>query len=260
MAFTSELRLGGGFGQDTTRKTNCRLVAHRPVDPEELLANPFTPPATPLLNGPVFRGTPAQSCRTGGRLWSLALAFVLANGLAFGPALLAAVGLVACGGPTRVRLVLRVEDERFRPDYVEVVWGPPDGPQRSARIPATGSLPAAGAEIGTVLITLSDTKPGARRFVARGFRGERERVSGASNLLGWQGEAESTLTLTLVDCYDDPGLPKLPGCPTTEDGGVSDGGVSDAASDAGSGDAPVDSRPGDARDAVNDVTGDRPKG
>jgi hypothetical protein len=157
---------------------------------------------------------------------------------------------LGCSGPTRVRLVLRIEDERFRPDHVDVQWGAPDGPQRTARIPATGSLPPSGPEIGSALITLDDGKPGMRRFVVRGFRPDGARISGASTLLGWKGQSESTVTLTLVDCYDDPANPPLPGCPSG--GGPGDGGAGplpDAGTDA----------PSDARDA-GDAASDRPRG
>jgi hypothetical protein len=199
--------------------------------PEEILANPFTPLAATLLNGFVFRAIRAQSRRSGCGLWGLAL-FVLVG---------------ACGGPTRVRLVLRVDEERFRPEHADVVWGAIGGPQRTARIPAQGSLPASGNEIATVLITLSDSQMTARRFVARGFRADDVRISGASGVLGWMAETEATLTLTLVDCYDDPGEPRLPGCPEPADGGVDD-----AATDAPPDLAPVDTRPIDARDAGTD--------
>jgi hypothetical protein len=195
------------------------------------LAKSFTALVATLLNGSVFPAARAQSRSSGCRLWGFV--FLL---------------LAACGGPTQVRLVLRVEDDRFRPDYVDVVWGVPDGPQRRARIPGQGNLPASGPEIGTVLITLADSQMQARRFVARGFRGEGMRVSGASGLLPWKGGAESTLTLTLVDCYDDPSEPRLPGCPaTTTDGGVEGDGGS-ATPDGGRDTAPADVRPSDAAD------------
>jgi hypothetical protein len=191
------------------------------------LANSFPPRPVTLLNGDVFPAARAQSRRSASRLWGLALLF-----------------LAACGGPTQVRLVLRVEDERFRPEYVWVFWGVPAGDVRKARIPATGVLAPSGPEIGTVLITLSDGQMMSRRFVARGYRGDDQRISGASGLLPWKGGAESTLTLTLVDCYDDPSEAKLPGCPaTTTDGGVDDGGSN--APDLGRDSTPVDNRPGD---------------
>ena len=144
-----------------------------------------------------------------------------------------------------MRLILRVEDERFRPEFVEVVWGVPDGAQRKARVPSQGVLAPSGPEIGTVLITLSDGQMQSRRFVARGYRGDGQRISGASGLLPWKGGAESTLTLTLVDCYDDPSEAKLPGCTTTPtDGGVpGDGGP--VTPDLGHDTTPVDNRPGD---------------
>jgi hypothetical protein len=182
-----------------------------------------------LLNGFVFPAARAQSRRSASRLWGLALLL-----------------LAACGGPTQVRLVLRVEDERFRPEYVDVVWGVPDKSQRHARIPAEGFLAPSGPEIATVLITLSDSQTQARRFVARGFRGDDQRISGASGVLPWKSGAESTLTLTLVDCYDDPSEPRLPGCPTTTtDGGVEGDGGS-ATPDMGRDTTPLDTRPADA--------------
>jgi hypothetical protein len=181
-----------------------------------------------LLNGFVFPAARAPSRRSASRLWGLALLF-----------------LAACGGPTQVRLVLRVEDERFRPEYVWVVWGVPDKDVRKARIPAAGVLAPSGPEIGTVLITLADGQTQARRFVARGYRGDDQRISGASGLLPWKGGTESTLTLTLVDCYDDPSEAKLPGCPTTTtDGGVEGDGGSNTP-DLGRDTTPLDTRPTD---------------
>jgi hypothetical protein len=182
-----------------------------------------------LLNGLVFPAARAPSRGSASRLWGLALLL-----------------LAACGGPTQVRLVLRVEDERFRPEYVWVAWGVPDKDVRKARIPAAGVLAASGPEIGTVLITLSDSQTQARRFVARGYRGDDQRISGASGILPWKGGAESTLTLTLVDCYDDPSETKLPGCPTTTtDGGVEGDGGS-TTPDMGRDTTPLDTRPADA--------------
>jgi hypothetical protein len=181
-----------------------------------------------LLNALVFPAAPAQSRRSATRLWGIALLF-----------------LAACGGPTQVRLILRVEDDRFRPEFVDVIWGVPDGAQRRARVPAQGSLAPSGPEIGTVLITLSDSHMQSRRFVARGFRGDGQRISGASGTLPWKSGAESTLTLTLVDCYDDPSEPRLPGCPSsTSDGGVEGDGGS-ATPDLGRDTTPADNRPGD---------------
>ena len=63
--------------------------------------------------------------------------------------------LTACSGPTRVRLILRVEEERFRSDYAEVIWGLVDGPKRSAPVPANGKLAATGTELGSVLAVTS---------------------------------------------------------------------------------------------------------
>ena len=65
-------------------------------------------------------------------------------------------------------------------------------------------MTATGSELGSVLITLNDDKPGERVFVVHGKRGNDEVVSGASAALAWKSGTESSITLTLVSCFEDP--------------------------------------------------------
>ncbi len=134
-----------------------------------------------------------------------------------------AMTLGGCGETTRVRLVLQVVEDRFRPNHIDLIWGIPGGPQRGARVPASGPLAATGSNLGSVLITLDDASPGERRFIARGLRGD-ERVSGNSSSLPWKKGGDSTLTMTL-GCYEDPEWPALPGCPAEGGGEPVDAGA-----------------------------------
>ena len=194
------------------------------------VCNPLLPGRPPLLNARVVRGALARlfdDSRVLPRLLGLVLL------------------LPACSSDTRVRLLLRTESEAFRPDHVDIYWGLPDTTElRTARIPATGSLPTTGSELGSVLITLSQDAATDRRFLARGWRGE-TRVSGATATVPWRAGSESTVTMTL-ECFDDPDYPEpLPGCPAPQP-------------DAGTGD---DAHPSDGHDGgAVDAASDRPRG
>jgi hypothetical protein len=142
---------------------------------------------------------------------------------------------------TRVRLEFRADGDTFRPDYVSVFWQT-GGKRRQARVPANGSFAPKGDLLGTALISLDENDTGERRFVARGYRGEEVRVSGAVATVPFSRGRESSVNMSL-GCYDDPDpdlatLPACGGSPPRPDGG-GDGGTSDSA-----GDLPAD-LPGD---------------
>ncbi|HEY0715452.1 MAG TPA: hypothetical protein VGF45_22415 [Polyangia bacterium] len=118
-----------------------------------------------------------------------------------------------CGDDSsRVLLVFSVQEAAFRPDNIEIIWGVVGGDQRTARVPATGSLPPMdGDNLGEVLIILDDSQPEPRRFIARGKRGD-ERVSGHVATVTWTAGRETMVPMRL-GCYDDPGIPEpVPAC------------------------------------------------
>jgi hypothetical protein len=117
----------------------------------------------------------------------------------------------ACGDDsTRVRLLFTVDEPAFRPDSIDLIWGVVGGDQRTARIPASGSLPMDG-DVGSVLIILDEAQQQPRRFIARGKRGD-ERVSGQVATVPWNSGNETAVTMKL-GCYDDPGIPEaVAGC------------------------------------------------
>jgi hypothetical protein len=156
----------------------------------------------------VFRGVLAQKNRIAApRVSKFVSKFVLGSLLGF-----AGLGGACSDDSTRVRLLFTVEDPMFRPDSVDVIWGVVGGEQRTARIPASGSLPPAdGNNVGSVLIILDDDQPQARRFIARGKRGD-DRVSGQVAMVLWNPGNETVVAMKL-GCYDDPGIAEpVPGC------------------------------------------------
>lgn len=143
-------------------------------------------------------------------------------------ALLLAAG--ACSDDsTRVRLLFTVDEPAFRPDSIDLIWGVVGGDQRTARIPASGSLPPMdGNNVGSVLIILSEDQQQPRRFIARGKRDD-ERVSGQVAMVLWNPGNETVVSMKL-GCYDDPGIPEpVAGCRAGNSNGtgagVSDGGA-----------------------------------
>jgi hypothetical protein len=143
---------------------------------------------------------------------------------------------------TRVRLEFKVENEAFRPEYIDVVWWSGKA-MRNARVPNSGPFLTPGPNLGSALISLSDSQPVERRFVARGMRGG-VRVSGASSVVQWRPNRESSVNMVL-GCYDDPEMTDpVPGCPgggTAPDGGAPDS-AGDTSGDAGDGGADLGPR------------------
>jgi hypothetical protein len=157
----------------------------------------------------------------------------------------ATLSLGSCGKDvTRVRLEFRVDNDSFRPDYVNVWWQTGTA-ERVSRVPSEGSFPPGiGNVLGTALISLDESHPVDRRFVARGMRAG-ARVSGAVVTVPWSGGRESSINLTL-GCYLDPAFPdQVPGCPEgSGDAGTPDAGGSNDAGADGSGDTASDRPPG----------------
>jgi hypothetical protein len=207
-----------------------------------------------MLNGRVVQGVPVKVQRSR----RLFLRITALTGV-----LSACLGAAACSGPTQVRLVLRVEEEKFRPDHVLVIWGTPGGKPRVARIPRDGSLNATGPEIASALITFDNEKPGDRHFIVRGQRNDESLISGANTVLAWKGGKEATLTVVL-GCYEDPELGLPAGCPADEpDAGSPDTGTPiETGPPVNGGDdaAPVLDTRGSTADVPPDLGGDRPRG
>jgi hypothetical protein len=199
------------------------------------LRNPLLPRALTMLNVGVPSGvnTPPQS---GSRRWLRNVVGIAAVSFITCPFAL----LGGCGKDvTRVRLEFRVENEQFRPDYIDVWWQTGNA-KRTARVPTVGSFTSMGPNLGSALISLNDGQPIERRFVARGMRGD-VRVSGSVAEVPWNSGRESSVNMTL-GCYDDPQFPEpVPGCGP----GAPDAGAPDAASGG---------------DAVSDAAEDRPRG
>jgi hypothetical protein len=111
----------------------------------------------------------------------------------------------ACARPdvTDVTVVLRIDDEVFRPDFALVSWGRSDGHElfHDVRLPDQGTLAREGAVLGSVKFEIETDQPGERELHVSGLRGN-QRVAGAVARIPWQAGREQQVTLTL-GCSDD---------------------------------------------------------
>jgi hypothetical protein len=86
---------------------------------------------------------------------------------------LAALPLHACARPEKTGLAIEVwvEDEAFRPDFVNAVWMDGAGHATSFRLPAAGEVSRTEKRIATLVVQIDEAIAGPRIVVARGLRG-----------------------------------------------------------------------------------------
>jgi hypothetical protein len=178
-------------------------------------------------------------------------------GGAFGRALVVGLGallLGACQQPMPgIRIEFKVQDARFRPDWVRFHWLRPGRVPVEERLPETGDLaPSNDAVVGSLFVQTVGPLREARALVASGMRGDRVVSGGWVRIEASTGEQrrfELLLAEPLPD-RDGNGVPDLaddncfpgsdePACVDADGGVVADGGGSSPVDASGPVDATI---------------------